>query len=155
MTVWKRANPILQQVPFIIARAKGGFILFDGVYLMFKYLSTLYGMHKFSFFKQTIYIVLMTNVFFDYVLLHSLCLLNFFFLFCFHRIHLRLQTNKFSYNFPVQLIPHFTDYFFVFIIIERTFFLACTKIEQIFISIRDFVRVIHLNLIREAIRICK
>ena len=36
MSVWQRANPILHQVSFIIVRAKGDFILFDGVELMFK-----------------------------------------------------------------------------------------------------------------------
>ena len=31
MAVWQRANPIIQQVLFIIIRAKGDFILFDSV----------------------------------------------------------------------------------------------------------------------------
>ena len=34
--VRQRANPIIHQVFFIIARAKGDFILFDGVELMHK-----------------------------------------------------------------------------------------------------------------------
>ena len=29
MTVWQRAKPIIQQVSFIIVRAKGDFVLFD------------------------------------------------------------------------------------------------------------------------------
>ena len=37
MVVWQEANPIIQQVPFIIVRAIGDFILFDGVELMFKW----------------------------------------------------------------------------------------------------------------------
>ena len=36
MSLWHRANPIIHQVLFIIVRAKGDFILFDGVELMFK-----------------------------------------------------------------------------------------------------------------------
>ena len=113
MTVWQRANPIIQHVSFIIVRAKGDFILFDGVELMFKWSYTLYGLHKFSFFKQKIYIVLVANVFFDYFLLLSLCLLHFFFL-CIQRIHFCPQTNKLFNNFPIQLVLHFTDYFFCF-----------------------------------------
>ena len=31
MAVWQRANPIIHRVSFIIVRAKGHFILFDGV----------------------------------------------------------------------------------------------------------------------------
>ena len=31
MTAWQRANPIIQQVSFIIVRAKGDFIPFNGV----------------------------------------------------------------------------------------------------------------------------
>ena len=31
MAAWQRANAIMQQVLFIIIRAKGDFILFDGV----------------------------------------------------------------------------------------------------------------------------
>ena len=53
MTVWQRVSSIIQQVSYIIVRAKGDFILFDGVELMFKWSYTLHGMHKFSFFKQT------------------------------------------------------------------------------------------------------
>ena len=64
MTVWHRAN-LIHQVSFIIVRAKGDFILFDGVELMFKGSYGLYSMHKFSFFKETTYVVLMANVFFD------------------------------------------------------------------------------------------
>ena len=111
-------------------------------------------MRKFSFFKQTIYIVLMANVFFDYVLLHSLCLLHFLFL-CFHRIHIRAQTDKLFYNCPVQLVLHFTDYFFAFTIVEWTFFLVPRKIEQMFTSIKVFLHVTHLNLICEGICIGK
>ena len=62
----------------------------------------------------------MANVLFDYVLLHSLCLLHLF-LFCFHQIHPRPQTDKLFYNFLVQLVLHFADYFFVFTIVEWTF----------------------------------
>ena len=36
MLLWQRGNPIIQQVSFIIIRAKGDFLLFDGVELMFK-----------------------------------------------------------------------------------------------------------------------
>ena len=60
----------------------------------------------------------MANVLFDYVLLHTLYLLRFFLL-CSHQIHLRPQTEKLFYNFLVQLVLHFTDYFFE----EWTFFL--------------------------------
>ena len=51
MLVWQRANPIIQQVLFIIIRAKGNFPLFDGVELMFKWSFSLHGMHQFSFIK--------------------------------------------------------------------------------------------------------
>ena len=34
MAVCREPNPIIQQISFIIVRAKGGFILFDGVELM-------------------------------------------------------------------------------------------------------------------------
>ena len=36
MTVWQRANPIIDQVSFIMVRAKRDFISLDGVELMFK-----------------------------------------------------------------------------------------------------------------------
>ena len=49
--MWQRANPIIQQVSFIIVRAEEDFILLDGVELMFKWSYSLHGMHKFSFFK--------------------------------------------------------------------------------------------------------
>ena len=58
MAIRQRANSVIYQVSFIIVRAKGDFILFDGVELMFKWSYSVHGMHKFSFFKQTIYIVL-------------------------------------------------------------------------------------------------
>ena len=45
--------------------AKGDFIWFNDVELMCKWLYILYGMHKSSFFKQAVCIVLMGNVFFD------------------------------------------------------------------------------------------
>ena len=81
MNVWQRGNPIIQQILFIIVRAKGDFILFDGVELMFKWSYTLHGMHNILSSKKQL-IVLITNVFFDYVFLHSLCLLlSFFFVF--------------------------------------------------------------------------
>ena len=51
MAVWQRANPIIHQVLFIILRAKGDFILFDGEELMFKWSYSLRGMHKCSLFK--------------------------------------------------------------------------------------------------------
>ena len=51
MTIWQRANPIIRQASFIIVRAKGDFILFDDVELMIKWLYSLHGMDKFSFFK--------------------------------------------------------------------------------------------------------
>ena len=51
MTVWQRANLIIHQVLFIIIRAKGDFILFDGVEWMFKWSNSPQGMHKLSFFK--------------------------------------------------------------------------------------------------------
>ena len=92
MSVWKRANPIMLQVSFIIVRAKRDFLLFDGLELIFKWLFSLQSMHKFSFFKEIIYLVLMANVFFDYFLLDSLCLLNFFF-FYFQWIHEYKLTN--------------------------------------------------------------
>ena len=82
----------------------------------------------------------MANVLFDYVLLHSLCLLRFFLL-CFHQIHLRPQTEKLFYNFLVQLVLHFTDYFFVFTIVEWTFFLVPGKIEKMLISLKVFLHV--------------
>ena len=134
MATWHKSNSIIQQVFFIIERAKGDFILFGSVQLMFKWSDTLHGMHKFSFFKQTTYIVMMANVSFDYVLLHSRCPLHFFFL-CFHRIHLHLQTDKLFYNFQ------FTDYLFVFTILEWTSFLVPGNIEQMLISIEAFIHV--------------
>ena len=36
ISVWQRANPIIHQVSVIILKAKGDFILFDNVELMFK-----------------------------------------------------------------------------------------------------------------------
>ena len=33
MTTWQRANPIIHQISLIIVRAKGDFILFDGIEL--------------------------------------------------------------------------------------------------------------------------
>ena len=36
MIVWQRATSIIQQVLFIIVRAEGDFILFNGVELMLK-----------------------------------------------------------------------------------------------------------------------
>ena len=36
MPVWKRVSSIIHQVSLIIVRAKGDFILFDGIELMFK-----------------------------------------------------------------------------------------------------------------------
>ena len=51
MFVKQRANSIIYHVLFIIVRAKGDFILFAGVELMFKWLNSMHGMHKFSFFK--------------------------------------------------------------------------------------------------------
>ena len=36
MSVWQKAEPIIQQASFIIIRAKGDFSLFDGAELMFK-----------------------------------------------------------------------------------------------------------------------
>ena len=57
MTVSQRVNPIIHQVLLIIVRAKEDFILFDSVDLMFKWSYSLHGMHKFSFFKEKIYIV--------------------------------------------------------------------------------------------------
>ena len=121
MSVWKRANPIMLQVSFIIVRAKGDFLLFDGLELIFKWLFSLQSMHKFSFFKEIIYLVLMANVFFDYFLLDSLCLLNFFF-FYFQLIHFGPQTDKLLRKFSVQFTLFFTNYSFVFIIIEWAFF---------------------------------
>ena len=107
MTVWQRANPIIQQVSFIIVRAKGNFILFDGVELMFNPLNA--NPEKWSnILKQIVgnlpticlsvfdhfmnlalkglndrilcMVCLMPYVFFDYGLLHSPCILHFFFL---------------------------------------------------------------------------
>ena len=51
MTLWQGANLIIQQVLFIIVRAKGDIILFHGVMLMIKWSYTLHGVHKFYFFK--------------------------------------------------------------------------------------------------------
>ena len=81
----------------------------------------------------------MANVFFNYIFLHSICLLHFLFL-CFHLIHIRPQTEKLFYNFLVKLILHFIDYFFVLIIIEWSFFLIRIKIEQMLISKEVFFR---------------
>ena len=96
----------------------------------------------------------MANVLFDYVLLHSLFLLHLFLL-GFHQIHLRPQTDKLFYNFLVQLVLHFADYFFVFTIVEWTFFLVPGKIEKMLISLKVFLHVSCLNLVREGICICK
>ena len=54
---------------------------------------------------------------------------------CFHRIHLHLQTDKLFYNFQ------FTDYLFVFTILEWTSFLVPGNIEQMLISIEAFIHV--------------
>ena len=48
MAVWQRANPIIQQKSFTMVRAKGDFIMFDRVELMFKWWYTLQGTHNFS-----------------------------------------------------------------------------------------------------------
>ena len=51
MTLWQGANLIIQQVLFIIVRAKGDIILFHDVELMIKWLYILHGVLKFYFFK--------------------------------------------------------------------------------------------------------
>ena len=73
----------------------------------------------------------------------------FFFFLCFQWIYFQPQTDKLFNNFPIELALHFNHYFFVFIIVELTFFPLQRKIEQLLIGIEV------LNLIRARISISK